>query len=215
MSRALLTALIVFSFFAADAQFNKGDVLIGGNLFYSSNKQTPFNDPNFQKSNNGYYNLSIGKSVSENKVFGVNLFYQSYARDYQSGYGIITDKMDNYGIGIFFRQYKNLGKEFYIFGELAGGYSGSTSSSVDSTGKKISTGTGYGGSISITPGIAYKISKHFMLEITIPQIFSAAYSSSKTKSGSATIQSGDSFGINTNISSNPLTSLGIGFRLII
>jgi hypothetical protein len=215
MTRIILTLLITLSFISVNAQFKKGDVLLGGTLLYSSNKSTNPYSPDEQKYNYGVFNISLGKAIKENTLFGVFIGFQPTSNTYNNGSILVTDKTDNYGIGIFYRMYKNLGKEFYIFGEAGGGYDGSTSSTKDSTGNKLSTGTGYGGHIYITPGIAYKISKKFFMELSIPEIFSLAYSSSNTKSGSVTTATNDGFNANANINSNPLNSLGIGFRLIL
>ena len=215
MTRILLSLLVTLSLFSASAQFKKGDLLIGGDLSYSSNKTTSIYYTGEQKTNYGVFDISFGKALKENAVVGINLSYQPNVNTYNYGAGLITNRTDNYGIGIFYRMYKNLGKDFYLFGEVGGGYNGSTSSMTDSTGNKTSTGTGYGGRIYITPGIAYKISKKFFLELSIPEIFNAAYSSTKTKAGSVTISSSDAFAAGVNIDSNPLNSLGIGFRLIL
>jgi hypothetical protein len=215
MSKFLLTLLITFSCFLANAQFKKGDVLAGGTLSYSSTKSTMVDNPDDQKSNTGNFNISLGKALKENTVFGVNISYQPHSVTSGSGANWTRDRTDGYGISIFYRMYRNLGKEFYLFGEAGGGYIGSTSSLKDRAGDKLSTGTSSGGQIYVTPGIAYKISSKFFLELSIPQIFSAAYTSAKTKSGSAVTASSDDFSIGANINSNPLNSLGIGFRLIL
>jgi hypothetical protein len=215
MTRILLSLLVTFSIFSASAQFKKADMLIGADLSYSSNKTTSVYYTGEQKTNSGVFDISFGKAIKDNAVVGINLSYQPNLNTYNYGAGLISNRTDNYGIGIFYRVYKNLGKDFYLFGEAGGGYNGSTSSMTDSTGNKTSTGTGSGGRIYITPGIAYKISSKFFLELSIPEIFNAAYTSTKTKAGSVTINSSDAFAAGVNIDSNPLTSLGIGFRLIL
>ena len=215
MTRILLSILITLFFFSASAQFNKGDLLIGGTLSYSSSKITSPNSFGEQKYENGFFNISLGKAIKENVIFGINLTYEPNINTSNYGYGLVTTRIDDYTIGVFYRMYKNLGKDFYIFGEAGAGYNGSTTSTKDSTGNKLSTGTGYGGNIYLTPGIAYKISKKFFLELSIPQLFSASYSTNNTKTGSVTTATTDQFYVNANINSNPLNSLGIGFRLVL
>jgi hypothetical protein len=123
--------------------------------------------------------------------------------------------MDSYGIGIFYRVYKTLGKDFYFFGESGGGYNWSNSSLKDSTGSKISSGTGNGGVVYVTPCIAYKVSKKFFIELSIPQIFSVQYNSTNTTAVSATTETNDSFTAGLNLNSNPLDNIGLGFRLVL
>ncbi|HTB23799.1 MAG TPA: hypothetical protein VK711_00450 [Puia sp.] len=215
MSRILLSILIILSFLSSSAQFNKGDVLVGGTLSYSSNKTTSPYITGEQKYDNGLFNISLGKAIKDNALFGINLTYAPNVTTNNYGYGLVTNRTENYGIGVFYRMYKNLGKEFYIFGEAGAGYNGSTTSMKDSTGNKLSSGTGDGGNIYLTPGIAYKVSKKFFLELSIPQLFSVTYSSSNTKSGSVTTAKTDQFYANANFNSNPLNSLGVGFRLVL
>jgi hypothetical protein len=216
MTRILLILLIVFSCsFMANAQFSKGKILLGGSLSFTNNKTSSPNYNNNQKSSNGVFNISLGKAARENAVFGINLNYQHNSFDYLIYPGFITVASDIYGVGIFYRQYKNLGKEFYFFGEAGGGYYGSTSTGKDSIGNKLSTGTINGGQIYLTPGIAYKISKKFFLELSIPQLFYASYSGTKSKTGSTTTSTSDAFVVGLNLNANPLTSLGIGFRFVL
>jgi hypothetical protein len=215
MSRILLSIFVTLFFLSANAQFNKGDLLIGGTLSYSSSKITPANDFGEQKYEDGFFNISLGKAIKENAILGINLTYEPNINTSNYGYGLATTRTDNYTIGVFYRMYKSLSKEFYIFGEAGVGYNGSTTSTKDSKGNKLSTGTSSGGNIYITPGIAYKISKKFFLELSIPQLFSVSYSSSISKTGSQTTSTIDQFYVNANINSNPLNSLGIGFRLVL
>ncbi len=206
MSRILLSILVILSSLSASAQFNKGNLLIGGTLSYSSFKLNSASVSSEQEFDSGVFDFSIGKAVKENELFGININYSPNLNTANYGYGNVTIRTSNYGIGVFYRLYKNIGKEFFIFGEAGAAYVGSTTSTKDSSGNKISTGTSYGGNIYLTPGIAYKISKKFFLELSIPQLFLVSYSST-----------GSSHQIyaNANLNSNPLNSLGIGFRLVL
>ncbi len=212
MSRILLSFLIILSVYSASAQFNKGDILIGGDLSYSTNKLTSPYTSGEQKNNSGVFDISLGKAIKENALFGIDLNYATFSYTYVDRSKTTSH---NYGIGVFYRVYKNLGKDFYIFGQAGAGYNGSTGSATDSTGNQLSTSTSNEGSIYVTPGISYKLSKKFFLELSIPEIFSIAYMSSNTKSESVTTGKNDYFGVNANLNSNPLNSLGLGFRLIL
>jgi len=215
MSRILLSLLIIFFFYSASAQFNKGNILLGGNLSYGSSKSTSPPNPDEQKSNSGNIDISLGKAIKENALFGVNISYGGFSNMLGASVSPSKATSYNYGLGVFYRVYKDLGKEFYLFGQAGAGFNGSSYSSTDSAGNKLSNGTAYGGSIYISPGIAYKISKKFFLELSIPQIFSVSYSNSNSKSGSVSTGSGDNFGVSANFISNPLNYLGVGFRLIL
>jgi len=216
MTRIILSIVILISIStAANAQFTKGSGLLGGTLSYTSSKTDYSNPPDNYKNNYGNFNISLGKAIRENAVFGININYRPRSYDYQAGNGIYKNTENGYGIGIFYRLYKSLGKEFYLFGEAGGGYIGSSTTSKDSLGNKVATSNSNGGQIYLSPGIAYKISKKFFIELSIPQLFTIAYSSIKTKSGSMTTSSSDYFNVDASLDSNPLSNLGIGFRLIL
>jgi hypothetical protein len=218
MTRILLTGIIILSFsFLASAQFNKGNILLGGNLSYTGNTSSGPGQPDLN-SNYGNFSVSIGKALNENSVFGINISFSpnSTENNFGSNGGVLKLINNNYSAGVFYRKYKSLGKDFFLFGEVGGGYTGSTGSTKDSSGNKLSTSSANGGNIYFYPGISYKISKKFFLELTIPNLIYASYSSNKfSDPQQSSPQKNTSFDISTSLSSNPLNSLGIGFRLII
>ena len=215
MNRIILSFALMFFIFSANAQFKKGDILLGGDLSYSGSKSTSQNYTGETKYNSGNFNISLGKAIKENVVVGINLDFQPVTDTYNTGIGLYTTQTNNYSFGIFYRVYKGLGKDFYIFGEAGGGYIGSTTSTKDSTGHEISTGSGNGGHLYISPGIAYKVSKKFFIELSIPQIFTLQYTSTNTKTDAVKTETDDNFTAGINLNSSPLLDLSIGFRLIL
>lgn len=214
-------ALLICLSSVANAQFSKGDILLGGTLSWGSNKNTYSHSPGEFENSNGYFNISLGKAIRENAVAGLNLTYQPSTNSYNSVIGKVKLITTGYTIGVFYRLYKNLGKEFYLFGEAGAAYSGSSSRTEDSLGNKVSQGSSSGFQIYLYPGIAYKISKKFFLEVTIPQLFAASYSSSKTEPVPGVVVPDGYYGSSKNLNiglylnSNFLSNLGIGFRLIL
>ena len=212
MCKILLTGVLLLSFsFVASAQFKKGDVLLGGLLSYNSSTSQYF--PN-QKVNNGIFMISIGQAVKDNAVFGINLSYSPLSQKNDDPGSFYDSKTNGYSAGVFYRVYKPLGKEFYFFGEGGANYIGSTSTAKDMSGAKISTATSNGGNIYIMPGLAYRISKKFFLELSIPNLLTVNYTSLKTTSNGSSVTT-DSFGAGVSLASNPLSSIGIGFRLLL
>jgi hypothetical protein len=229
MTRILLTLILVFCIsFMARAQFKKNDILLGGQLSYSYNSST-YTQPNASfptndsKSNYGNITISLGKALNENTVVGINLSYTpSSSTNYPSYNGNIPLKYQSngYNAGIFYRKYKSLGKEFYLFGEASAWYSWSDQSGKDSIGEKLISGSSWSVGIDLYPGIAYRISKHLFLELSVPNLFYAGYSKSNSANQYGTASEvqttkNDQLIISTSLSSNPLNALGIGFRLIL
>jgi Outer membrane protein beta-barrel domain len=215
MNRIILSLTLVLFIFSASAQFKKGDILLGGDLSYSGSKSTSQNYTGETKYNYGNFDISLGKAIKENAVIGINLGFQPLTNTYNTGVGLYTEQTNNYSIGIFYRVYKSLGKDFYIFGEAGGGYIGSTTNTKDETGNEISTGSGNGGHLYFSPGIAYKVSNRFFIELSIPQIFTVQYTSSNTKTGSVTTETDKGFTAGISLNSNPLNNIGVGFRLVL
>jgi hypothetical protein len=217
MTRILITLSIFLSLsFFASAQFSKGSILLGGQLSFSSSKTGSANIVNpEQKTSNGIFSISIGKAIKENAVFGIDLSYNPYSMNNYYTYtsGPLDYSNNSYSIGVFYRVYKSLGKDFFLFGQVGAAYTGSNESGKDNTGNKVVTGSGSGGSVYFMPGISYKISKNFFLDLTIPYLFLANYNSQKSTTVGQQPNTNDHFSISTSLSSNPLTDLGIGFRL--
>ena len=212
MCKILLTGFLLLSFsFIASAQFNKGDVLLGGQFSYNSTKNDYI--PSL-KANNGNFTVSIGQAVKVNAVFGITLSYSPGSQKNNDPNNFYDNTINGYSAGIFYRLYKPLGKEFYFFGEGGANYIGSTSASKNMSGVKISSETSNAGSIYIMPGIAYRISKKFFLEVNIPNLFSVVYLNERTTSNGISSKT-DSFAASASLTSNPLSNIGIGFRLLL
>ena len=140
MTRTLLIlVLFISSSLIVNAQFKKNDILLGGQLSYSYNSNT-FTQPNAsypnsdQKMNSGNITISVGKALNENTVVGIDLSYlPSSTTNYQNyGPNLLKYQNNGYGVGIFFRKYKSLGKEFYLFGQGSATYNWSNQSGKDS-----------------------------------------------------------------------------------
>lgn len=209
MYKFLLLFLVILSLsFAGKAQFTKGDVLIGNTFSYRSNSSsTGINQTN----HGGNFSVSLGKAINENAAFGINLLYGF------TNYDQIPNKTNFYSVGAFYRKYKTLGKGFYIFGEAGAGYDGSKQSAKDNSGVEYTYSTSNGGYISFYAGLDYRISKKFFLEISIPSLFIASFDNTTSTYQNANPQTskGNQFGVTTGLSSNPLNTVGIGFRLIL
>ena len=214
----LLTLLAYFSF-SANAQFKKNDILLGGQLSYSysSSNQKYVSGPTYDdKTTRGNFSINFGKALNENTVAGIKLSYSPYSINNYNVDGIIPTKFHDlgYAVGIFYRKYKSLGKEFYFFGEVSALYSWSNQSAKDSTGKEIQTGSSWSAGIEFAPGLAYKLSKHFFLELSFQDLVNLEYFKSNTKTPQ-TSTSFDQLNLSTSLSSGFLGNISLGFRLIL
>lgn len=226
MTRIILLPAFLFFSFIVDAQFKKNDILLGGQLYYTYNSVTntyanvvyPSGD---YKNSNGNITISTGKAINENTLFGIDLSYMATSStNYPSLNGDILLKLKTNGFsaGIFYRKYKSLGKEFFLFGQISASYGWSNTSGKDSIGQELISGSTSMISANLYPGIAYRVSKHLFLELTIPSLINIGYAKSNSSSHEQNLSQSnknDQFSISTSLSSNPLNALGIGFRLIL
>ena len=178
----LLSTIIAIFNLTTSAQIKKGSLLLGGQVSYAdvkSNYNTPQSD---QKNKSAYFNVSVGTAFKENKVLGVSVSYGHFNSDYNyNGNSYTNIKSDRYNFDVFYRQYKKLAKDFYLFGELGGGYFGGNQTDTDIPSNNKTKYTESGAELYLTPGIAYRIYKKLQVELVIPQIAGTSYFSSKKK----------------------------------
>jgi|GEM_PF-313749 len=214
--KMFLTVLLFlcFSFFAK-AQINKGAVLLGGQI-YNSIRTSKDNDQKDQQFNSAVYNISAGLAVQENRVAGINLSYNPATVHYynNSNGNVAKTKSSNYSAAVFYRVYRNLGREFYFFGEFGAGYIGSKSKDIDYNGNDIGGNVMSGGQLNLTPGLSYKLMNKFYVEITIPSLVNIQYTVTKSKP-SPPVSKQEQFTFNTSVNSNALSLLGVGFRIVL
>lgn len=109
MKTKILLPLTIFFFapIAANAQINEGRYLLGGSFSFS-NSQNP--QITGAQSQSLYTNIQLGKVIKDNTVAGIMLSY-GYSNNGTSS------KSDRYGADVFYRKYKSIAKDFYLFGE--------------------------------------------------------------------------------------------------
>src|ERR1700750_1033933 len=160
MTRILLTLVFfISSSLIVSGQFKKNDILLGGQLSYSYNSSSSSEPSGYytnsdQKMNYGNITISLGKAVNENTVVGIDLSYLPFSstNSVTNGTPAIKYQNNGYDLGIFFRKYKSLGKEFFLYGQGSASYGWSDQSGKDSSGKKIATGSSWNAGINLFPG---------------------------------------------------------------
>jgi len=198
------------------AQVKKGESLLGGNLYFQKVDNNPVT-PNNSNATTTIVAPSIGKAMADNLVVGVSPFY-GYSKwvEADGSNPLYTLKQWSYGLTFFVRRYKDLGHNFSIFaeGDLSGDYSrqkgsyeGANSLFVDSK--------GYSASASLNGGIAYRLTRRWMVETGFRSLAYAAYTHSE-EDGSITqgLQKYKSFHLGTNLN-NALNNFSIGCRYML
>jgi hypothetical protein len=194
----LLLVLISCSL-VSRAQISKGSILLGGSLqFNAQNNNNGQPSPEKSSGSNFGFSPSIGKAIKDNLIAGIDLTYgHSQATDNQNGGPSVSSSNDNYGIGVFLRQYMPLGKGFSFFTQEGIGGVYFQVKSEDAV-----TDKGYQLSANFSPGLAYNVTRRLQLEIGFLNFFFANYSHSKALNGSGGDDVTNTFSAGTNLTGN-------------
>jgi len=203
--------IVFFSFIfviitcSLEAQINKGSLLLGGNVGFSTSKAK---DTSLQ--NNGVsVSPVVGIAVKENIVVGISFSY-GQGKDNLSLPNFKSERT-SYGAGVFVRKYIPLGKGFYLFGEAGLSYQNYSSTYTypsQATGLKVQTI-----GINLYPGVSYAISKKLQLEFGLPQLVTLGYSRTQQIVNAAPIQKTNELYCSAAASS--FSNFILGFRIFL
>lgn len=172
-----LSAAIALTF-AANAQTEKGNVILGGNVSYDYSK---VKDADTETQSFGIQ-PSVGFFVNDNFAIGTGIGY-AYAES-----GVTTD--NSFGVAPFARLYKGDGN-FKFFGQLSVPMAWGTTEEDD---VKLGNSANYG--VELAPGFAYFPTSKIGIELSVRGLY---YQNSSFKpEGSDEKTSVNSFGLNAN-----------------
>src|SRR4051794_23571650 len=116
MTKLYCFVVLLFLSFSVTAQIPKNSTLLGGQLNYSNYKGEI--DNLNRKSEYGALGLSVGRAFRENSVFGVTFNYLPNRQSNEFFGNDTTDSKSNrFDFGVFYRGYKQIAKDFYIFAQ--------------------------------------------------------------------------------------------------
>lgn len=211
--RILLAVFTVTVATGVNAQIKKGALLLGGQLSFNSQKNES-TAPNVYVSNSNslFISPAFGKAVKENLFVGVDLVY-SHGK-YQTS---STSKQlsDGYGAGFFVRQYKALGKGFYLFGQArVGGVYNKQAYTDQVQANNNSSTKGFTVQLGFYPGVSYAVSKKLQVEAGFSNLAALRYEHLKqTFANSSTVYTTNSFSFSSSLSS--FAGPTIGFQVLL
>ncbi len=216
----LTTVIYLFTLSVSHAQISHGKILLGGSLSYNNNNSNTQPANNYQNENFAT-SIQVGKAITDNRVVGIILSYSNQNNHITGFPDSNYYKINQINAGIFYRIYKKILKDFYLFGETDLLYSHiKDSQGYPQNGTNTSVTNSNGGILSIFPGVSYTLCKSMQIELLIPNLLSASYyrTSSVNSLGAPSTTSkekGNIFSIGANLNSNLLYSFGIGFKFIL
>lgn len=218
MKYALLTLLLTLITVLTFAQFQKGNKVLGFGFGLSTGKGENQNSPFIQTNTSNAVNgtVELGFATKETKLHGfyIGSSYSQNKTETNQPFSANTKIIfQSYNAGYFTRMYKALGKGFYVFGDIRGGYSYSqnkNSNAIETTQKT------HGVNAAFFPGISYKWNNRFLLEVRTGDFISIGYSNStSTNNNNNQKFVSNSFSVNSSLGLGFLQNFGIGARWII
>lgn len=217
MKKILLIGFISSMFYAANAQVEKGSIFTGGSVGFGSSKNDDLTG-NISKSSNWSLVPQLGKAIAVNKIVGIQLQASaSSIRSLNMQAVFQKTKQDNFGLGIFYRQYFPLHEKWMLFGQATlSGTRGKVNNYFND--KLVSDSRSWSAIIGVTPGISFRVGKKVYLEAILNDLLTVNYTLQKSNNR-------DAFGTVTNRSKQSsiyggantggFNSIAVGLRWII
>ena len=189
-----LSAAVVVAF-AANAQTEKGKVVLGGNVSYDYTKTKDVD----VKGHSLNILPSIGFFVSDNLAVGTGIGY-TYEENSNLSAVFNADKLNAFSVAPFARLYKGDG-DFKFFGQLSVPMMWGNAKDGDDA--KLGNTESYG--VAISPGFAYFPSSKIGIELSVKGLY---YQSTSLKPEGGEKTTTNSFGLNAN---SLAPSIGVQF----
>ena len=212
LNYTLLTCTLFFIASLTQAQIKKGSILLGGSIQYSNSTGEEIPDIGKNKIRSISIGPAIGYALNDNLVLGLELGYSNG----KSNLDVRKYKADGFYGSVFLRQYWNVTSKFYAFANVRAGYGtseGTLTSDYAFFRAKNETWNVHG---SVSPGIAYSVSKNIMLESTFFPLLNVQYSKStydRTEYQSSVNTKSEQFLASSSLTNGQTFSLGIRFLL--
>lgn len=208
--------ITIFTFIInSEAQIKKGSVFLGGDIG-GSTQTTKRNGTKINSQDGLVVSPVFGKAIRENLIVGGDAGISFYTNDNNPNSGAFTGQKNNsYGAGIFIRKYKPIGKSnfsMFLQGRLGVNYNSNKYSGLSPNFDKTKR---YTIVVFAYPGISYTISKRLQLETGFNNLIGLSYFTEKREVSGISSYTEKTNGINVSSSLNNISSLYLGFRILI
>lgn len=216
--KIVLPVALCLAVFAVNAQFMKGDKVLGAGLSFSTSKTEGNSNPNSvytSTSNSGGISLELGLAGRANRLSG--FYINASAGNSKSTYENLPSfntSSDFYSLapGLFTRRYQSLGKGFYLFAE---GRAGAMYSRNNTANSPYIKRTSLGISAGLYPGLSYKAGNRFMLDLRFADFISLSVDRHVNSTAAGLKDISTAAGFSSSLGIGYLQQIGIGARWII
>ncbi len=200
---------------AINAQFKAGETYLTGSVSLNSDKTTSPSSPDI-KSFGFEFSPAFIKFNTDKKATGFR-FISGYSKS-NTTFGITLQEAKQYtiGAGIFAHQYYSLGNNFYFLLEPGASFTYGSGKNVTTSVSTVTTTENkiYGVRAYLTPGIGYKLTDRFFMNLNFNNILALSYihqDSKTTVMNNTTTSKSNSFGFQSSLNNTSVGNLGITF----
>ncbi len=177
--KSTILILLIVTSFMANAQFNKGQKVWGGNVGFSTGtSDVNVSDKNISKYTNISINPTFSKFTKSNQLvgFGVSYVYayqkyiSSNLQDYQKS------RSNSFGASIFTQKFFPIAPKFFFTTQLKASADYSFGRNNYSTQTYTVTNKGLAVAVSVTPGLTYQLTNRWLIDGYLNNLFLAGYS---------------------------------------
>lgn len=205
MKKLVTLAMLSAFALAANAQTEKGKIILGGSIGYSSSKYNSNNIDGKQTS----FDLvpSVGYFVKDNLALGLGIGYSevTFTSNDRSEFLLYQkNKTDYFIVSPFIRHYVNISDQFKFFGQLSVPMQWGNEKNDVSNGNPTANYTpnsGYKTSsvgVSISPGMAYFPTKRIGIQLSVDGLSYFRNKSENKNQSSQPVNKNNTFNIGTN-----------------
>ncbi len=222
-----LTTLTIL-FFAAittgNAQFQKGQKLLGGSINFSGGTTDAEQTSNFKSDRSGFsINPSFAWFTSSNRTTGFSLGYtrNSSFQENLIGRSYQKNVSKTMNADVFTERFYPVTNKVYftLQARLGANYSRGTTINSGPNNEIENRQRGFGAAAGLTPGFTYQLSRRFLFDLKLANVVSAMYTRntlSNVKPGTNPGKSVEqNFALSSSLASSTLGNVGVGFRWII
>lgn len=217
--KSTILAFIVVISTMANAQFNKGQKVLGGNFGFSISKNKS-SDDYISRQYSLSLNPSFAKFTKSNQLCGIGVGYGYNRQKSESPNSLPNSYNTNQSVGVnvFSQRFYSMAKKlyftlntpasiYYMFGNNNAGSSTSVNESKTS---------GYSINVSLAPGLSYQLNNRWLFDAYLSNLVNVGFSHNQTKTANSNLKTkGDSFGISSSLSNTNLGNIGLGFRYLL
>ncbi|MDP4216168.1 MAG: hypothetical protein Q8927_08195 [Bacteroidota bacterium] len=190
-----LSFLFIAASLSSRSQIKQESWLLGGDFTFTSNTSNqPAGTPYSNQNSSFSITPSFGKAIKDNLILGFDLTYTHQSTT--TVQPVPPDEMstfDQYGAGVFMREYKTLGSNFSLFLQERVGGSFSKITNTNSTDARSVAFT-----LGLSPGVAYSVSRRLQLETGFQNLLYANYAHTRIGNDPSAVKNSN-FSIGTNL----------------